>query len=104
MPGYKLGLLPGGNWRWPHGSGDFLPKGPIGGNGDAYRNEKHPPQGETAGNAWQLVGEEKNGAVTTLTLEMKTTARIGKVTKKLQLVDGHNVVYSSHRLSPGAGE
>ncbi|HUP78684.1 MAG TPA: hypothetical protein VM260_09030 [Pirellula sp.] len=77
--------------------GDFFCL-PFGGNVDAYRNEKHPPHGETAGSAWKLAGMEKNGAVTTLILEMKTIARIGKVTKKLQLVDGHNVVYSSHRI------
>lgn len=83
--------------------GDFFCM-PFGGNADAYRDEKHPPHGETAGSTWQLVGTEKKGSVSTLTLEMKTTTRIGKVTKKLQLVDGHNVVYSSHHIEGFVGE
>lgn len=82
--------------------GDFFCM-PFGGNGDAYRDEKHPPHGETAGSTWTNVGSQKDGPVTTLTLEMKTTVRAGKVTKKLQLVDGQNVVYSSHRVEGFTG-
>ena len=77
--------------------GDFFCM-PFGGNGDAYNGEKHPPHGETAGSKWTNVGSQKDGSVSTLTLEMTTTVRPGKVTKKLQLVDGQNVVYLSHRV------
>ena len=77
--------------------GDFFCM-PFGGNSDEYQGEKHPPHGEVAGSKWTHVGTERQGPVRTLTLEMKTTSRAGKVTKKLQLVDGQNVVYSSHRI------
>lgn len=77
--------------------GDFFCM-PFGGNADEYRGEKHPPHGEVAGSKWTHVGTGKQGPVSTLALEMKTTARAGKVTKMLQLVDGQNVVYSSHRI------
>ncbi|MBM4074825.1 MAG: hypothetical protein FJ267_04195 [Planctomycetes bacterium] len=76
---------------------------PFGGNSEAFRNETHPPHGETAGSIWTHVGAAKEGPVNTLTLELKTVVRTGKVTKKLQLVDGHNVVYSSHRIEGFAG-
>ncbi len=82
--------------------GDFFCL-PFGGNGDEYRSEKHPPHGETAGSKWTCVGLENEGAVSTLTLEIKTTARAGAVTKKLQLVEGHNAIYSSHHVSGFGG-
>ncbi len=77
--------------------GDFFCM-PFGGNADAYRDENHPPHGETAGSIWKHVGTAKEGLVSTLTLEMKTNVRVGKVTKMLQLVEGHNVVYSTHHI------
>ena len=77
--------------------GDFFCM-PFGGNADEHKGEKHPPHGEVAGSKWTYVGTKRQGPVSTLTLDMKTTARAGKVTKALQLVDGHNVVYSSHRI------
>lgn len=83
--------------------GDFFCM-PFGGNSDAYRDEKHPPHGETAGSTWKNVGSQKEGLVTTLTLEMKTTVRPGKVTKKLQLVDGQNVIYSTHHVEGFIGK
>ncbi len=82
--------------------GDFFCM-PFGGNSDVYRDEKHPPHGETAGSTWKHVSTTKEGPVSTLTLEMKTTVRSGTVTKKLQLVDGHNVVYSSHHIKGFTG-
>jgi hypothetical protein len=77
--------------------GDFFCM-PFGGNGEAYRDEMHPPHGETAGSTWKHVKTEKEGSVSTLTLEMQTTVRAGNVIKKLQLIEGHNVVYSSHQI------
>ncbi len=77
--------------------GDFFCM-PFGGNSDVYREEKHPPHGETAGSIWKYVSSAREGRVNTLTLELKTAVRAGKVTKQLQLVEGHNVVYSNHRI------
>jgi hypothetical protein len=77
--------------------GDFFCM-PFGGNSDAYRDEKHPPHGETAGSAWKHVSTTKEGPINKLTLELNTTVRSGKVTKQIQLVDGHNVVYTNHHI------
>ncbi len=74
--------------------GDFfcLPFGA----GGQYKNETHYPHGEPALAKWSLKGLTQCGDVTTLTLTMNTHVRPGKVTKKLSLVDGQNVVYTSH--------
>jgi hypothetical protein len=82
--------------------GDFFCM-PFGGNSDAYRDEKHPPHGETAGSTWKLISTTKQGSVNKLTLEMTTTVRAAKVTKQLQLVDGHNAVYSNHHIEGFVG-
>jgi hypothetical protein len=77
--------------------GDFFCM-PFGGNGDEYQGEKHPPHGETAGSAWNFTDLKREGSRTTLTLEMNTRARAARVVKKLSLMDGQNVIYSSHRI------
>ncbi len=74
--------------------GDFFCM-PFGGNAEAYEGEKYTGHGETSSSKWSLVGNEKTGDVTTLTLELATKIRKGKVTKKLALVDGENAVYCS---------
>ncbi|MSR66076.1 MAG: hypothetical protein EXS24_01725 [Pedosphaera sp.] len=82
--------------------GDFFCM-PFGGNADAVNGEKHPPHGEVAGSKWSEAGVKKSGDVTTLTMTIDTTARKGRVTKELSLVDGHNAVYSRHVISGFAG-
>lgn len=76
---------------------------PFGGNGDAYRGEKHPPHGEIAGDAWKLLGDSRKDGVTTLRLAFETKARRGTITKELSLVDGQNVVYSRNVIEGFAG-
>jgi hypothetical protein len=83
--------------------GDFFCL-PFGGNGEVYRGESHPPHGETAGSPWTFSGMERSGSATTLTLEMNTRARAGRVIKRLSLVEGQNVVYSSHRIEGFEGK
>jgi hypothetical protein len=82
--------------------GDFFCL-PFGGNGEAYQGENHPPHGETAGAHWYYGGTKKEGAITTLTLNLETNARSGKVSKQLSLVEGENVVYSRHLIEGFAG-
>jgi hypothetical protein len=77
--------------------GDFFCM-PFGSNSAAYEGMKFPPHGEPAGSPWTLVGSEKTGPVTTLTIALKTKIPAGTITKKIHLVDGHNVVYSQERL------
>ncbi len=82
--------------------GDFFCM-PFGGNADPVNGEKHPPHGEIAGSKWKAISVEDVGDVTTLTLEFETQIRKGKVTKKLSLVKGQNVVYSKHTIEGFAG-
>lgn len=83
--------------------GDFFCM-PFGGNGDKYNGEKHPPHGETSGSRWSFESSETKGARTSLTLTMDTQARAGRVTKKLHLLEGQNVVYSTHVIEGFEGK
>ena len=82
--------------------GDFFCM-PFGGNAAAAAGEKHPPHGEIVGDPWKVLGTTKAGDATTLTMEINTSVRKGKVTKELTLIDGHNVVYSRHTIAGFAG-
>lgn len=83
--------------------GDFFCL-PFGGNGAAYQGEKHEPHGETATSRWQLEAVESDPHSTSLVLSLHTQVRPGRVTKKLTLVNGQNVIYSSHRIEGFAGK
>jgi len=83
--------------------GDFFCM-PFGGNAQAFQGEKHTPHGETATSRWTYVGSGTSGAVTSLTLSMQTGVRKGKVTKRLMLRDGENVVYSQNVLDGFSGK
>ena len=88
--------------------GDFFCL-PFGGNGAAFKGERHVPHGETATAAWALVGRGRGAdgggpdGAETLTLAVDTTVRPGKVTKTLALKAGQPVVYSRHRIEGFAG-
>lgn len=77
--------------------GDFFCL-PFGTNGAPYAGLSFPPHGEPPGSRWTLVGSSRAGAVTTLTLSLRTGVPAGRITKVIQLVDGQNVVYSQERL------
>jgi hypothetical protein len=83
--------------------GDFFCL-PFGGNAVPWRGETHTAHGETATAPWKHVGAGKRGGVTWLTLSMRTRARRGTVTKRLALVDGHDVVYCMHLLEGFSGK
>ena len=76
--------------------GDFFCM-PFGAGCD-YRGKRYETHGETSGRRWTLAGVEKTGLLTTIKLTMKTSKPPGRVTKRLHLVDGQNVVYSRHVL------
>jgi hypothetical protein len=83
--------------------GDFFCM-PFGGNGDAFQGEEHPPHGETSGSRWSLIGTTAKHGVTTLTMELNTQVRAGRVIKKLHLHEGQNVVYSTHQIEGFEGK
>ena len=68
------------------------------------KKEQHPFHGETASSKWKFKDAAKTGGVTFIDLTMKTKVRPGKVTKKLSLVDGHNVLYIQHILDGYSGK
>jgi hypothetical protein len=75
--------------------GDFF-CAPFGGNAQAWRGEKHPPHGETAESPWRRVAAECAGD--TLTTELKTTVRSGRVVKRISLRPGETNLYIRHEL------
>ena len=83
--------------------GDFFCM-PFGGNSEVVNGEKHSGHGEASSSKWKLVDTSQEKAVTTLTLELETKVRKGKITKKIHLVEGQNVVYTSHLLEGYSGE
>jgi hypothetical protein len=83
--------------------GDFF-CAPFGGNAEPYRGEQHTPHGEPATARWSFERAGKSGSITAITVSMQTRVRPGKVTKRLMLVDGQNVVYSQNVLEGFTGE
>jgi hypothetical protein len=75
---------------------------PFGGGG-SYRGKTYAVHGEPAGGRWQLLAADRAGRIASLSLTMKTRVDAGRVTKKLQLVDGENVVYVQHSLEGFSG-
>lgn len=82
--------------------GDFF-CAPFGGNVRPWRNERHPPHGETAARRWRLRSVESTPDRVALAVEMKTSIRPGRVVKRLQLRPGQTNVYCQHELSGFAG-
>lgn len=78
--------------------GDFF-CAPFGGNEKPWRNEAHPPHGETSNADWSFRSLKKDGAGSTLHLSLETTCRKGTVDKLLSVRNGETVIYSSHVLS-----
>ena len=83
--------------------GDFFCM-PFGGNSDLVNGEKHTAHGEPSSSTWSFVSVKRRDGVTTLTLSLQTKVRKGKITKKLHLVDGQNVIYSTHLLEGYSGK
>ena len=83
--------------------GDFFCM-PFGANCEVVDGEKHSGHGEASSSKWNFVSLSKQGGVTTLTLDLTTKVRKGKITRKIHLVDGQNLVYSSHILEGYSGK
>jgi len=77
--------------------GDFFCL-PFGVNNATYEGLTFRPHGEPAGSPWTLISATRDGAVTTLTLALRTLVPAGTITKTVHIVDGQNVVYSQERL------
>ncbi len=82
--------------------GDFF-CAPFGGNGTAWRGEKHPPHGESANADWTLIDATRTGDAATLHLRLATKVRAGVIDKRLSLRTGHSALYCEHVLSGFSG-
>ena len=82
--------------------GDFFCM-PFGANVEPVDGEQHSVHGEVSSSPWQFVEQTKSGDITSLTLELQTTVRQGKVTKKIQLHAGQNIIYSTHVIEGYSG-
>lgn len=78
--------------------GDFF-CAPFGGNGAAWRDESHPPHGETANSTWRLRSFERLADRVTLHASLRTSVRAGTVDKFITLIEGHAAVYQRHVLT-----
>jgi hypothetical protein len=82
--------------------GDFFCL-PFGGNGTPFHGERHPPHGETSGSPWRLTCFARDGGKIMLELELETTVRPGRVVQRIELVDGHDAIYTTTRIEGFAG-
>lgn len=82
--------------------GDFFCM-PFSGGNTVYRGKTYPPHGETANRPWRLIGQNRSKVGVALHLDLKLRVCPGTVTKSLTLVNGHNAVYSRHRLAGMSG-
>jgi hypothetical protein len=76
--------------------GDFfcMPFGGV----STYRGEWHPVHGESANSMWRFESLDTVRDRKRLTLSLRVKARPGTLTKQLELVEGHSVVYCRHIL------
>jgi hypothetical protein len=72
---------------------------PFGAPGTPWRQECHPLHGETAEGRWRQLSSTRSAGVTELVAQMKLKVRPGRVTKRIRVVPGQTVVYSSHEIS-----
>ena len=82
--------------------GDFF-CAPFGGNGTAWRGERHPPHGEPANRDWTLVAATRDREATSLHLRIACKVRRGVIDKRLTLRAGHSAIYCEHTLSGFSG-
>ncbi|MFP4356303.1 MAG: hypothetical protein ACLFUJ_14390 [Phycisphaerae bacterium] len=82
--------------------GDFFCM-PFGGE-NRYRQEDHTTHGEPATGLWTGREVRTVGDVTTLTMDMKTKQRPGRITKRISIVEGQNVLYLQHELTGYRGK
>lgn len=78
--------------------GDFFCL-PFGGD-NSWNDESHSVHGEVSGSKWTLAPEQAEDSIV---LKMDTTARLGNVTKKIEIKEGENNLYISHTVEGFAG-
>lgn len=82
--------------------GDFL-CAPFGGNGTAWRGEKHPPHGEAANSRWTFVSATREREKTAIHLRLSCQVRRGTIDKRIVLRREHRAIYCEHTLNGFSG-
>jgi hypothetical protein len=82
--------------------GDFF-CAPFGGNGMAWRGEKHPPHGEAANSNWSLISATRERDATAIHLRLPYQVRRGTIDKRIVLRREHSAIYCEHTLSGFSG-
>ncbi len=82
--------------------GDFFCL-PFGAN-PAWKGENHRTHGEIAYKRWKKIGFTDADGIKTLILTMEPKIRSGKVTKRIALRDGENIIYIQHELNRFSGK
>jgi len=85
--------------------GDFFCL-PFGDNQEPVQGEQHPAHGESATSEWQfkeMSQQGTEGTVRSIVLTLETKVRPGHLQKRLSLVEGENVIYSSDLIEGIAG-
>jgi len=68
-----------------------------------YRGQSHHTHGEPATGRWQFVSAGRDGKASSLQLRLRTRKVPGRITKRLFLIDGENIVYDQHVLEGFSG-
>lgn len=76
---------------------------PFGGNATRWRNEQHPPHGESANRKWTLRSLNRLPDATVLIANLKTAVRPGSIEKVIALFDDETVIYQQHILHGMSG-
>ncbi len=82
--------------------GDFFCL-PFGDNATPFRDERHPPHGESANDRWTFDEHKVSDGCHRLTLHMPLKVRRGLITKHVLLRKGHDAVYQEHVITGMSG-
>jgi len=86
------------------GPGEVLPSQPSADPAASeYRGQSHHTHGEPATGRWQFVSAGRDGKASSLQLRLRTRKVPGRITKRLFLIDGENIVYDQHVLEGFSG-
>ena len=78
--------------------GDFFCM-PFGANTVPFRDEHHPPHGETSNSVWTFDSIHQGIGVSTWRFHLDTTVRTGRIDKYITLREDHHAIYIRHQVS-----
>ena len=82
--------------------GDFFCL-PFGGNDNPWKDQQHPPHGDTANYKWTSPDISSAGKTHELSMRMTLKSMPGSVRKTIRLIDGHSAIYQEHEVCGVSG-